>query len=82
MGRVREGVEPQSVLSVPEIMVSRRSEASNSKRWKLWTTIEEHSDEARPKKLNEEEEGWSFQTPGLTDKSSLKHAIKGRIRLN
>lgn len=46
MGRVREGIEPQSRLSVPELMVPRRSEASNSKRWKLGTTIEQHSDRA------------------------------------
>lgn len=69
MGRVREGVEPQSGLSVPEIMVSRCSETSNSKRWKLWTTIEKHSDGARLKKLNEEEDRWRFETPGLTDES-------------
>lgn len=69
MGRVREGIEPQSGLSVPELMVSRCPEASNSKRWKLGTTIEEHSDEARPTKLSEEEEGWSFETPGLGQES-------------
>lgn len=56
MGRVREGIEPQSGLSIPELMVSRRSEASNSERWKLGTTIEQHSDEASPTKLKEEEE--------------------------
>lgn len=67
MGRVREGIEPQSGLSIPELMVSRRSEASNSKRRKLGTTIEEHSDGARPTKLNEDEEGWRFETPGLAE---------------
>lgn len=82
MGSVREGIEPQSGLSVPELMVPRRPEASNSKRWKLGTTIEKHSGGARPTNRNEDEEGWSFETPGSAEESSITHAVKAKFRLN